>query len=145
MALWKNLVFFSPSYNHRNQYLCFQRISSCFFLSSILFISSPSSQTRSSNLPSWIIFYWNSTIHSLNSFWSLIMCLNYSLFHFLIFFFSSFKFNWKVWTLFLPCCSLHVNHSFIFLRILGSLNKKDSNLKGWFLGIAFRSTSKRTG
>ena len=71
----------------------FERIFSCFLLSSILFINTASSWTSSLDLPSWISCCCTFAIHLFLLVWSFIMCQKSSLFHFLSFFSSSLSFS----------------------------------------------------
>lgn len=105
-GLMKKRVFHSPSRKQFTLYFSFQRIYSCFLLSSSWFISCPSSLTSSSDLPSCMICCYTSIIHLLIWFWSFIICPNSSLLHFLSFFFRSLSFSLKVCMQFLPRCSL---------------------------------------
>ena len=98
VVLWKNLVIFSPSFNHLILDFCFQSISSCFLLYSSCVRRSCSWFTSVLVLPPSIIFCWSSTILCSSIFWPWKMLLKVEWFHFLIFFLRFFSqcLNWNI-------------------------------------------------
>ena len=73
------------------------------------------------------------------------MFANSSLFHFLMFHFSSFNFSWKVCILLHPLCWLWVHHSSTFGMNCWFLSQNASNLKGRLFGLILMSISSLIG